>query len=157
MTSNQLAYWANQEKIRSNKAIEAETMRHNLEQEKIGATQAAASMLGAQASASNANTNRLLYNESVRHNTALESIQDYGAKTQRFGSVVSALTGLSDTSTRAYEAETHRMGVEGDLSLVPYKQAQLTASAINQGAQAADTLIGAAGTVVSSLLGLGGK
>lgn len=156
MTSNQLAYWSNQEKIRSNLALEAETRRHNQEQERIGYQQAAASMLGAQASAANAATNRMLYSESVRHNTALEGIQQYGAETSRFGTVVSALTGMQDSSTKAYEADTHRMSAESEISLTPYKKMEMSARSFKEATDAAVNLGKGALSIASALLGLGG-
>lgn len=65
MTSNQLTYWANVERQRSNLANEAETQRsnlareqettrHNIEQERIGWQSSLASLIGAYASRASA-------------------------------------------------------------------------------------------------------
>jgi hypothetical protein len=68
MTGNQIQYWANQEKIRSNKAMETENNRHNKEMERIDQLKANAQISSASAALMNAS-------ENARHNVILESLQ----------------------------------------------------------------------------------
>lgn len=146
MTSNQIAYWVNEEKKRSNLVMEAENKRHNLEQEKIGRSQAAASYLGAQASMMNASTNAANLAELQRHNLATEGTSQYGAETGRFSSVVSALLGTG-------ELDVKRRSVSVQEELLPYQKAKYVTGSISDVAKSINPF----GSVVSSLLDVGGN
>lgn len=134
MTSNQIAYWANQEKIRSNKVMEAETARHNKEMERVGYAGAAASQLGAQASMLNARNAQAALAETSRHNLAMEDYQSYSSYSGGMASLLQAQSAV----TRA-ETDRARYGLEKEM--LPYeKWAKGTTSLRNVASSISDIL-----------------
>jgi len=139
MTSNQIAYWANQEKIRSNKAQEAEMYRHNVEMEKVGYAGAAASRLGAQASMLGAQNARLALEETARHNAATEQYQSYSA----YSGGMAGLLQANAATTRA-ETDEKRYQLEQDMSTYD-KWVKGTSAVKNVASSISDILKGVAG------------
>lgn len=125
MTANQISFARHKEDARHNKVVEAETSRHNVQQEGIGWA--------------DVRTKQDVYREQVRHNLADEDIRSALAQAQTTYWDATGEAALRNAATNAYNASTNYLEYEERLrhQLVSEGIDQQRADAIAQQAAAA--------------------